>query len=156
MPSTTPKVDDRAALVDEYGDLAKRAAESAPFERRLKELRAIIQSWFIDASPQTEFSVEGNRYMVTVSARECERKVDPVRLYKAVGLKRFLKVVSVTLEAMKVAGMEKLNILCVDTRQTGKRKLTPIEKGKLLSMEAPPKTRKEVAAAQLDQLREAA
>jgi hypothetical protein len=131
-PSPATPVLDRAAIVDEYGDLAKEASAFTPKERRLTELRRLIQSWYETEPPAKDFIAEGKRYSLAIAPREYQKKVNPLRLYKLIGIKRFLAVVSVTLEAMKAAGMEALQIRCVDESQTGKRKITPIAKAQTI------------------------
>jgi hypothetical protein len=123
---------DRAAIVDEYGDLAKESSAFSPKERRLTELRKIIQSWYEAEPPAKDFIAEGKRFTIAIGAREYQKKVNPLRLYKLIGIKRFLTVVSITLEAMKAAGMEALQIRCVDETHTGKRKLTPVAKAQTI------------------------
>jgi hypothetical protein len=143
-----PESVDRAAIVDEYGELKRLEAAFKPTERRLETLRKTIQSWYATEPAEKEFVVEGKKFSVTISAREWEKKVDPKRLYKAVGIRRFLELVSITLEALKTAGLQKLEILCVDQKQTGKRRLTPTPKAAVIPIASGAKKK---ASATIDQ-----
>jgi hypothetical protein len=125
-PTVKAPAVDRLAIVDEYGDLSRESAAFSPKERRLTELRKIIQGWYESEPPAKDFIAEGKRFAIAVGPREYQKKVHPGRLYKLIGLKRLLAIVSVTLEALKAAGLEALSVHCVDTSQTGKRKLTPV------------------------------
>jgi hypothetical protein len=127
---------DRASIVDEYGDLKRREKEFQPTKARLELLGKTIKSWYESEPADKEFVVETKKYSIKVSAREWKRTVDPVRLHKAVGLKRLLELVSVTLKALKDAGLEKLEILCVDTKQSGPRDLTLTPKAAVIPIAA--------------------
>lgn len=61
---------DRAAIVDEYGELRRKLALAKPDADRARELGEEIASWFDGKPGDQEFEVEGRRYIGQVSARQ--------------------------------------------------------------------------------------
>jgi hypothetical protein len=90
----------RAALIDEYGDIERLRREFAPTEKRYEQLREEIKSWFEASPADKEFIEKGARYQLTVSMRANARIVDIAAVYKKLGLKKFLRACSVTLKAL--------------------------------------------------------
>lgn len=137
----------RLSIVDEYGDLKRRVKEFQPTKARFELLGRTITSWYENEPAEKEFIVEGQKYSIKISEREWQRRVDAARLYKAVGIKRLLELVSVTLKALKDAGLEKLEILCVDKKQSGPRDLTVTPKAAVIPIAAGVKGKRVAQAA---------
>ena len=46
----------RAAIIDEYGDIALRRIAFAPTEKRHKQLTDEIKTWYEDGDPEQDFT----------------------------------------------------------------------------------------------------
>lgn len=126
IPLPKPPAENRAAIVDEYGEAARRVAAFAPTKKRYDQLRDIITGWCPDAAQSYPF--HGAAYQLTVSPRAIERTIPAKALYKALGLAKFLQAVKTTLKgASAFLGTCEVDALVVTT-QSGSREIatTPI------------------------------
>jgi hypothetical protein len=91
----------RAALIDEFGDISKLRKAFAPTEARHKQLQEEIKTWHADDDAATPFTEKGRRWQLDVSACSHVTVIDNRATYKKLGLPRFLKAVTITLKALK-------------------------------------------------------
>lgn len=90
----------RAAIIDEFGDVEKQRREFAPTERRHKQLLDEIKSWY-ESLPGDKDAVEkGTRYQLAISMRANATTVDVKAAHKKLGLTKFLKACTLTLKAL--------------------------------------------------------
>ena len=93
------------ALVDELGALSEPLAEARRLERRADEIKVILREHVKAKNPPASRSVNvrGREYVATVGALPPIRvlRVTVAQLFKTLGLKRFLGVVSVTIKALE-------------------------------------------------------
>ena len=61
-----PKPIDRPAIIDEFGQITARLAESRVFEQRYEQLRKQIVGWYEASDPDEAYSEEGNQYSVVI------------------------------------------------------------------------------------------
>jgi hypothetical protein len=119
---------EQRVIVDEFGDLDNERKAWARKEKRLKAVRATIQSWYPAlAADKTELAV-GTRYEVQIGERSVEKdwaSLDAVQ--KALGGWRKLRAIcQVTFDAVQdVLGKKAAESLQVEA-QTGWRKLTAV------------------------------
>lgn len=113
----------KAALIDEFGDVERLRREFAPTERRYQQLRDEIAGWCPD--PEKEYVEKGHRYELLISRRDEQRKVDVKAAQKKLGLTKFLKACSLTMKALE-AFLPKPEIEALTTKaRTGPRTLIP-------------------------------
>jgi len=94
----TPDSDPRAALVDEWGELR---AKIAPMEARVKEIKADLALEFTVKPKENAYHVWGTSYELVVSACKSKRTItDVLKLYKILGLRKFLENCSFPLAAV--------------------------------------------------------
>jgi hypothetical protein len=79
------------ASVDEYGELKRQIDAFRPVVIRAKALEDLIESWYAGSPAEESFLAEGKRYLAQIGPRSMERKIVRMdRLYRKLGLKRFL------------------------------------------------------------------
>jgi len=66
-------------MIDEYGELDRRMQLRASDVARYETLKRAIKSWFDGAPPDADGTVEGEVYLLHLSARERERRVRDMR-----------------------------------------------------------------------------
>lgn len=118
-------------MVDEYGELQRQVELFAPVEAKHGVLKRAIKGWFDTAPADAEATLEGKIYVLTITARERERRVRDMRaLASAVGLDKLLEIVAryVPLGPVEtIIGKEKLAALVTDER-TGPRRIKAVPK----------------------------
>jgi hypothetical protein len=97
--TTTPA--DKAAVIDEFGDACAKVKAFEPTRKRHEQLRDEIASWYADKAADQDFAARGARYDLWVSMRSNQRKVNIAAAFRALGVRKFLKVCTVTLTALK-------------------------------------------------------
>lgn len=89
---------DRKAIVDEFGRLSAKIANTRSFERRHEQLREIISGWYAD--PAQKYNEEGNDFSLEVGPRAKRRTVtDLANLSERLGTK-FLGLCSISIEKL--------------------------------------------------------
>jgi hypothetical protein len=97
---TAAALDERAAIIDEFGRLDAELALMKPKVKRHEELRKQIQSWYENENPTVGFVAKGLQYGVIVGAKARERKiVNMARLAKLLGA-RFVDLCTFPLSAL--------------------------------------------------------
>lgn len=122
---------DRAAIVDEFGELRRRIAESKlqlqPTLERADALESQILSWYEHEPPDQSFVADGHRYSVQVGARHWERKITGLRrLFRFLGQRRFLDLCTFPLKSIDKAIPEVEQSQFVEKTRTGPRSLKPV------------------------------
>jgi len=117
------------ALCDEFGELHRRLQIQAADQSRFEVLKKAIKGWFDHAPPDADGLVQGDLYLLRVSARERERRVkDLPELLAEIGLDQLLKIVSVKLTELEDAiGKARAAAFIVEAR-TGSRRVSAISK----------------------------
>jgi hypothetical protein len=120
---------DQRRLVDEYGELDRRMQLRAMDYQRYEALKRAIKCWFDQAPADADGTVEGDVYLLHLSARERERKVRDMReLLKILGLDKFLELASIPVGVLEnILGTARVAQLTTDTR-TGSRRIKAIPK----------------------------
>lgn len=135
-PEFTPSVEvsvssdaDQRRLIDEYGELDRKMQLRAMDSARYETLKRAIKSWFDQAPADADGYVEGEIYMLHLSARERERKMRSMReLVDAIGIDRFLDLVTVSIGAIEnLIGKAQVAAMTIDAR-TGSRRIKAIPK----------------------------
>ncbi len=116
---------DRAAIIDEFGDIAKLRADFAPTEKRHKQLSDEIKTWYEDSPADQDFVEKGTRYQLDISPCSNVTLIDVKAAKKKLGLAKFLKCVSITLKALAVFLTEPEIAELTSTEQTGYRSYKP-------------------------------
>ena len=117
------------ALIDEYGELARKVLMHAATAARFELLKGQIKAWFDSAPCDADGDVDGVLYRIHVTARERERRVRSMsELYNAIGLEKFLEVATVTIGALEDAIGKTRAAAFVVEEQTGSRRIKPIAK----------------------------
>jgi hypothetical protein len=116
-------------MVDEYGELDRRMQMAKADIARYETLKRVIKSWFDQAPADATGAVEGEVYILHLSARERERRVRDIHeLVEAVGLEKVLALVSVPLGAIEdIIGKTRLETLTAEAR-TGSRRIKAVPK----------------------------
>lgn len=126
MKLPVPELVIPAPLVDEFGDICKLRDEFAPTEARYRKLHDLLKGLVIDADPDAEFIVKGDRFTLRISARGFESAPDVARVRKKLTAAIFLSVVTLTKKAIEALFTKpEIDALCV-TSQTGHRKFEPV------------------------------
>ena len=114
----------RRAVVDEYADLvAETTPWKAKFTRR-DDLAKIIRDWYVNADANKAHLAEGDRFQVLLSPKGNETVIDMVKVWAALGRKKFIEAVTVSLTALKEV-VPAATIAAMTTKnQTGSRSLT--------------------------------
>lgn len=117
------------ALVDEYGELDRRMQLRATDTARYEALKRGIKSWFGNVPADADGTVEGEVYLLHLSACERERKIRSVReLVDIIGLDKVLDLAVVPIGALEnLLGKAHVMSLTVETR-TGSRRIKAIPK----------------------------
>jgi hypothetical protein len=117
------------ALVDEYGELDRRMQLRATDTARYESLKRGIKNWFSAVPPDADGTVEGDVYLLHLSACERERKVRSVReLVEVIGLEQVLDLAVVPLGTLEnLIGRTRVDALTVETR-SGSRRIKAIPK----------------------------
>ena len=118
----------RAEIVDEFGRLDAKLAGVAGDVAKHKKLREQIAGWYEQADPEQEYVEHGERFTASISKRAEERKILSMRaVYRRLGLKRFLELVSMTLKNLDAAiALDDQKGLTARAR-TGSRRVTSAE-----------------------------
>lgn len=91
----------RAAIIDEYGELERKIAAFKPVADRAAALKKEIASWYEHQPADEVFVAEGKLYNAQVSAKALERRVfDMPKLFSLLGRNRFLEFCKVSLAAI--------------------------------------------------------
>ena len=106
-------VEDRSAIVDEYGLLEAWHKDGGYKRSRREALAKTIRGWYDSAPADQSFQVHGERYQIDVSARGRQRLVDKARTFTLLKKKRFIELCSFTIKALSdvVTGTELDNYL---------------------------------------------
>lgn len=91
---------DRAAIIDEFGDVDKQRKAFAPIEKRYGQLRDEIKSWHDSAPGAEEFTEKGTRWQLDVGTRADVTTVKIYAVFRKLGITKFLKACTVTLKAL--------------------------------------------------------
>jgi len=117
------------AMIDEYGELARRVQLHAADAARFELLKNQIKSWFDHAPPDADGDVDGNLYRLHVTARERERRIRSMReLFEEIGMDRFLELCTVSIGALEDAIGKTRAARFTDEARTGSRRIKPIAK----------------------------
>src|SRR4030095_6737253 len=119
--------DARRAICDDYGELDRRMQIAKPDVQRYETLKHAIKSWFDQAPPDADGTIEGAAYRLHVSARERERRVRDVHaLVEAIGLEKLLALVNIPLQRIEdLRGRVRLEEITVEAR-TGSRRIKAV------------------------------
>jgi hypothetical protein len=116
----------RRGLVDEYGDLVATLAPLKNAIARKDEIAKTIRSWYAGEAASAAFTAAGDHYAALVGAKGNETRIDDLAaVYAALGHDRFLASCSLTLAALKAAGLDVAAFTSIE--QTGSRSLTVTE-----------------------------
>jgi hypothetical protein len=123
----------KAALIDEYGELARVIDESTaklqPAHERHAVLANLIVGWY-DAEPaESVFVAEGSAYLLKISAKSRKRTIiDMAKLFARVGATQFLKFCTFPLTAVDKLIEPSESVAFLNEARTGKRTIDPIAK----------------------------
>lgn len=96
-----PAKRERAAVVDEFGELERQVALLKPTLDRHAALKKEIASWYEFHSAGAAFTEAGKRYEVQISAKAKVRTItDKTKLFTALGKGRFIDLAKISLEAI--------------------------------------------------------
>jgi len=117
------------AMIDEYGELDRRMQLRAMDTQRYETLKRAIKTWFDQAPPDADGTVEGEVYLLHLSARERERKLrDLHEVVELIGLDKVLELATVPVGALEnILGKARVAQLTIDAR-TGSRRIKAIAK----------------------------
>lgn len=126
---TVASDEQQRAMIDEYGELDRRMQLRATDTARYEALKKAIKSWFGAVPPDADGTVEGEVYLLHLSACERERKIRSVReLVDQVGLDQVLDLAVVPIGALEnLLGKTRVAGMTVETR-TGSRRIKAIPK----------------------------
>ena len=116
-------------ICDEFGELDRRRQLHASDDARYESLKRAIKSWFDQAPPDADGTVEGEVYLLHLSARERERRVRDMReLLEVIGLDALLEIATVALGALEDRiGRTRVDGLAIEAR-TGSRRIKAVPK----------------------------
>lgn len=116
-------------MIDEYGELDRRMQLRASDVARFEVLKRAIKSWFDAAPPDADGTVEGEVYLLHLSARERERRVRDMReLLEVIGIDALLELATVALGALEDRiGKTRVDALAIEAR-TGSRRIKAVPK----------------------------
>lgn len=117
---------DRAALVDEAGKLETRLAPFSADAKRLEALRKEFRKWAdddkVDGNATTSY--QGTKFSVALGRKELKRRIiSMAKVLKAIGAKRFVNIVSVTLKDLE-AELGAAAAAHISEERTGSRDIT--------------------------------
>ncbi len=116
-------VENRAAIVDRYGELKAKVLAFKPVQDEYEKLGSRIRGWY-DAEPGDQsFTEAGTSFAVVISARSIERLPDKPRLYAALGKKRFIDMCGFTLTRIAQCFSGEELPAYVTESQTGSRRI---------------------------------
>jgi hypothetical protein len=92
-----------ASLVDELGGVEASLAPHRASIAREDAIRKAIRGYYDGLPAEIPYEARGERFVVLVGHKAPERKVDPGKLSKLIGLKRFAQLAHVTLKALEGA-----------------------------------------------------
>lgn len=117
------------AMIDEYGELARRVQMHEADRQRFELLKTQIKAWFDSAPADADGDVDGNLYRLHVTARERERRIRSMQaLIETIGLEKFLELCTVSIGALEdTIGKTAAERFTVEAR-TGSRRIKPIAK----------------------------
>ena len=117
------------AACDEYGELDRRMQLRATDTARYESLKKAIKSWFGQVPPDADGTVEGEVYLLHLSACERERKLRSIRdLVEEIGLEQVLDLAVVPIGALEnLLGKTRVAGMTIETR-TGSRRIKAIPK----------------------------
>lgn len=130
-PAPEPSLDltfasnpEQRALIDEFGELDRRMKVRAMDQARYESLKKAIKSWFCGVPPDADGSVQGDRYLLHLSACEKEREVRNIReLVDLIGLDAVLDLVIVPITKLENGfGQSRVEHLITEKR-TGSRRI---------------------------------
>lgn len=128
---------ERAAIIDEYGELQRRVDEFRPVAERCAMLARTIASWYADEPPEESFVEEGRRYSVQISPRTVKRTiVNMAKLYALVGKAKFLEMATVTLSAVDKHVAAPLHSKFIRAEMTGERRVKAVAKASAIDAKA--------------------
>jgi len=116
-------------ICDEFGELDRRRQLHASDDARYESLKRAIKSWFDAAPADADGTVEGEVYLLHLSARERERRVRDMReLLEVIGLDALLEIATVALGALEDRiGRTRVDALAIEAR-TGSRRIKAVPK----------------------------
>lgn len=120
---------EQRAMIDEYGELDRRMQLRAADVARYEVLKRAIKSWFGDVPADADGTVEGEVYLLHLSARERERTVADLRaVVDLIGFERFLQIATVPITALEnILGKSHVAGLVTEAR-SGSRRIKAIPK----------------------------
>ena len=124
-----PVATSRSALVDEFGRIQSKLGAMKALERRHEQLREVINGWYASADPEVSFNEEGKDFGLHIGPRARKRVVaDLAKLHTQLGVKRFLGLVTVSLEKLDrlIAPADQEGLVRED--RTGSRQIRAIAK----------------------------
>lgn len=86
--------------VDDYADLLKLREAFAPTERKYQKLHNELKELCVPLDPNKEYSAQGERNSLRISACKFENQVDVARAKRKLGVEKFLEICSVTLKGL--------------------------------------------------------
>jgi hypothetical protein len=93
---------ERAAVIDELGELQREIAVFRPKLKRAEELQKQVQSWYSSEAPDKSFEADGCRYRVQVGMRENPRRItDMMRVFLHLGKTKFVSLASIALKDLE-------------------------------------------------------
>jgi hypothetical protein len=117
-----------ADQVDELGALERELRPYTPKLKRIDELRKTIRASFdtLPAAQGTE--AVGKTYFAVIGPRAIERSIDPAKLVKAIGLKMYARLSTITLKMLTDNVDATIAAGVVSSSQTGARTLNVFER----------------------------
>lgn len=120
---------ERAAIIDEYGELSRKVKEFKPTADRAAALGKTIAAWYDDRPAEDSFTAAGERFTVQVSARSNKRFIsNMVKLARILG-KRFYEVAFVRLEDVDKFVDPALHPKVLGSSRCGNRRVDAVAKG---------------------------
>jgi hypothetical protein len=120
---------DRAAIIDEYGELSRKVREFKPTADRAAALGKTIAAWYDDKPAEDAFTASGELFTVQVSARAQKRFVSNVfRLSRILG-KRFYELATIKLEDIDKFVAPELHPNFISASRAGNRRVEAVAKG---------------------------
>lgn len=121
-----PTAAQMTAVIDEFGELSRKAALFKPTADRLEALKEEIRSWYADQPGDFTTQVSGQLYDVQVGPRRNERKVSNMaKLFRLVGRAAFLARCSFPLKSIDELFAGKPTPFLVEDR-TGNRDIKAV------------------------------
>jgi hypothetical protein len=116
-------------LIDEYGELDRRMQLRQMDYARYESLKRAIKSWFDQAPADADGTVEGDVYLLHLSARERERRIRNMRdVMDLIGIEKLLDLAVVPIGKLEnLLGVAHVATLTIDAR-TGSRRIKAIAK----------------------------